>query len=66
MEIDCDRCGESFDTDRDGVAAGQDTSRCPACGKSYEVDDSDGSKAAAVSLGNDGGEVHIHVHVHRE
>lgn len=60
----CSNCGESFDADRDGVVAGQDTSRCPSCGQQAEVGGS--SDAVAVSLDEDGGEVHIHVHVHRD
>jgi DNA-directed RNA polymerase subunit RPC12/RpoP len=30
--VECRRCGEPFDVDRDGVAPGQDTTRCPQCG----------------------------------
>jgi len=40
--IACERCGASFDTDRDGVTPAQDTMRCPSCGASAALPDGDG------------------------
>lgn len=63
MTVECSSCGEPFDPDRDGVAAGQDTSRCPSCDQQATVGRADGS--VALSLNEEGTEVHIHIHVHR-
>jgi predicted nucleic acid-binding Zn-ribbon protein len=46
--IECERCGEVFDTDRDGVTPGQDTSRCPKCGKSHDEPATDGGETLQV------------------
>ena len=64
MTVECSNCGESFDPDRNGVVAGQDTSRCPSCGEQASAN-SDAGESVALSLGEDGGEVHVHIHVHR-
>ncbi|WP_136690049.1 hypothetical protein [Halorhabdus amylolytica] len=78
-EVECERCGTVFDTARDGVAPGQDTTRCPSCGKQHPVHESnqdapDGATSdagpgatASLNVGDDGRlvvEVHAHIHVH--
>jgi predicted nucleic acid-binding Zn-ribbon protein len=73
--IDCSRCGESFDTERQPAVPGADTSRCPACGQQHELDDtategdrqSPDTATASVDTDNsddsdDGVTVEIHVH----
>jgi len=70
--IACERCGASFDTDRDGVTPAQDTMRCPSCGASAALPDGDGDGSDAAgetvaTVDTDGGTVvvELHVHVHR-
>jgi len=46
--IECRRCGERFDPDRDGVTPGQDTSRCPSCGASNDEPATDGGESITV------------------
>jgi uncharacterized Zn finger protein len=48
MKLDCDRCGTTFDTDREGVTPGQDTTRCPSCGASHDEPASDGGETLTV------------------
>jgi NAD-dependent SIR2 family protein deacetylase len=47
-ELDCSRCGTTFDTDREGVTPGQDTTRCPSCGASNNEPATDGGETIAV------------------
>lgn len=78
-ELTCERCGTDFATDRDGVVRGQDTTRCPSCGKQHPLQDGGGGPAddavsgadtaatATLDVGDDGHlvvEIHAHVHVH--
>ncbi|MDS0220881.1 zinc-ribbon domain-containing protein [Haloarcula sp. S1AR25-5A] len=66
MRVTCDRCESEFDTDRDAVAVGQDTTRCPKCGNQADVGtgvESDGGDGVVVA--SDGEEIHIHIHVHK-
>jgi predicted nucleic acid-binding Zn-ribbon protein len=44
--VNCARCGTTYDTDREGVTPGQDTSRCPQCGATNEVPATDGGAAS--------------------
>jgi predicted nucleic acid-binding Zn-ribbon protein len=73
--LDCSRCGESFDTERQPAVPGADTSRCPACGQQHELDDtategdrqSPATATASADTDNsddsdDGVTVEIHVH----
>lgn len=66
--INCDRCGTTFDTDRDGVVPGQDTTRCPSCGGENDVPEPDGGEVIEVAAENGTLrlEIHTHVHVHHE
>ena len=47
-DVECDRCGTTFDTEREAVTAGQDTARCPSCGKSYDEPATDGGETVQV------------------
>lgn len=49
-DIQCERCGHAFDTERETVAPGQDTRRCPQCGAKA------GPDADAVEAVGDGGQ----------
>jgi predicted Zn finger-like uncharacterized protein len=78
--IACERCGTSFDTDRDGVTPAQDTMRCPSCGASAALPDGDGDGDGAgdasaeagddaagetvATVDTDGGTVVVELHVH--
>ena len=73
MLIDCTRCGEQFDTDRDHAAGRHaDTWRCPKCGASHEPEEqleaSSESEAVAdggalsIEAGEENVEVHVHIH----
>lgn len=66
-EIDCERCGERFDTERDAVPAGADTTRCPSCGQSHDVEEpaTDGGAAVSVPAG-ERTVIEVHIHVHHE
>lgn len=69
--VNCARCGTTYDTDREGVTPGQDTSRCPQCGATNEVPATDGGAASAagdatseavrVDVPTGGGEVALRV-----
>ena len=78
-EIECERCGTVFDTARNGIAPGQDTTRCPSCGKQHPVhnggkestddatSDAEPGATASLDVGEDGQlvvEIHAHIHVH--
>ena len=54
-ELTCERCGTAFTTDRDGVMPGQDTTRCPSCGKKHPLSDGGGGDGAdATRITSDG------------
>jgi len=64
--VECRRCGESFNTDREGVTPGQDTTRCPECGASHDVPESDGDGADAdetLQVAADGVTVRITIEI---
>jgi predicted Zn finger-like uncharacterized protein len=74
---ECPRCGAAFDVDRDGAVPGQDTTRCPECGESTTVPESDGgtasggesSASATVTASNTDDRtlrLDVHLHVHHE
>lgn len=79
-DVTCERCGTDYDTERAGATPGQDTTRCPSCGKKQPVvdggSDVEGAPHAApgsddhpmrVGVGDDGRlvlEIHAHIHVH--
>ena len=58
---ECRRCGESFDTDREGVTPGQDTARCPSCGAKHDEPATDGGETLQVD--SDGVTVRITIEV---
>jgi len=70
--LDCTRCGDSFDTEREPAVPGADTSRCPACGKQHELGDSTSDRStpgtATASVDADSAEsdsgVTVEIHVH--
>ena len=76
--LDCSRCGESFDTERQPAVPGADTSRCPACGQQHDLDDGDTASAgdrqspdtstetttASVDTGDSDDGVTVEIHVH--
>lgn len=64
-EIECGRCGEIFDTDRDEVVPGQSMERCPACGAKNDLPESDGGEVVEVSTDEGTLRLDIHVHVHQ-
>jgi rubredoxin len=77
MLIDCTRCGEQFDTDRDHPAGRHaDTWRCPKCGASHDrhdhLEEQGGAETEAIADGGavsiEAGEetIQVHIHVHRE
>jgi DNA-directed RNA polymerase subunit RPC12/RpoP len=39
MDLTCEQCGTTFDTDRDGAHAHADTYRCPSCGQRHQEAD---------------------------
>lgn len=77
--LDCSRCGESFDTERQPAVPGADTSRCPACGQQHDLDDTategdrqspaTGTETATASVDTGDGDdsddgVTVEIHVH--
>lgn len=68
MILNCRRCGNEFDTDRDHPAGKHaSTTRCPKCGADHDVDETDtaansGNVLEDLPIDTDGQEIHIHVH----
>jgi NAD-dependent SIR2 family protein deacetylase len=40
--LNCNRCGNEFDTNREPTVPGASTSRCPSCGADHDHDDHEG------------------------
>lgn len=53
--IECQRCGEEFDPDREPTVPGVDTSRCPACGAPAELEESDDQEEPERTDGDEDG-----------
>ena len=62
-ERECRRCGERFDTERDGVTPGQDTSRCPKCGAKHDDREPATDGGETLQVDRDGVTVRITIEV---
>lgn len=48
--LTCRRCGDEFDPDREPPVEGADTSRCPGCGATNDLEADGGHGETAVVL----------------
>jgi predicted nucleic acid-binding Zn-ribbon protein len=72
--VECDRCGEEYDTNRETPKPMMSSDRCPSCGcentanaelVTESTDGMPGSMEEVVkAVGADDGEVHLHFHQH--
>jgi NAD-dependent SIR2 family protein deacetylase len=63
-DVECQRCGHVFDTEREGATEHASTERCPQCGREADPDEDTVDGPETDGCGDSTAQVRIDIHVH--